>query len=213
MPVRSLNSSVLRWPHRDEVDIAVRDWARRLTLGNHNVRRVGYTGSYTRETWGVGSDVDIIIVVHENDRPFMERARSFDTTELPVPADVLVYVDEEWKEMAERRRAPHPVVWVDSAPSARNTLRTTGGPGSPAGAALWFDSEAPQKRSPRRDKTLQRRGAPIRSGCGTGPSIHQSTTSIRRVPLPPGSWSWSPVVGTRARSSQIPSPGSGNCVE
>ena len=113
MPVRSLNSSVLRWPNRHEVDIAVRDWARRLTQGNHNVRRVGYTGSYARETWGVGSDVDIIIIVHKNDRPFMERARSFDATELPVPADVLVYVDEEWKEMAERRRAPHPVVWVE----------------------------------------------------------------------------------------------------
>jgi hypothetical protein len=60
----------------------------------------------------VGSDVDIIIVLHNTDRPFMERARSFDATELPVPADVLVYVDEEWVQMVEGRRAPDPVIWV-----------------------------------------------------------------------------------------------------
>jgi uncharacterized protein len=113
MPVRSLNSSVLRWPNRHEVDLAVRKWARRLKQGNQNVSRVGYTGSYARETWGVGSDVDIIIVLHDTDLPFMERARSFDATELPVPADVLVYVDEEWVQMVEGRRAPDPVIWVE----------------------------------------------------------------------------------------------------
>ena len=112
MPVRSLTSSVLRWPNHREVDDAVREWARRLIRSNPDVSRVGYTGSYARGTWGVGSDVDLVVVVKGSDKPFIERARSFDATDLPVPADVLVYVEREWAEMSTGRRAPHPVVWV-----------------------------------------------------------------------------------------------------
>jgi predicted nucleotidyltransferase len=60
------------------------------------VRRIGYFGSYARGDWGVGSDVDLIVVVATAPEPFERRSLNWDTTELPVPADVFVYTAEEW---------------------------------------------------------------------------------------------------------------------
>ncbi|MGH2658543.1 MAG: nucleotidyltransferase domain-containing protein [Actinomycetota bacterium] len=87
MPVRSLRSSVLRWPDRDEVDRAVRAWAVDVAARDAVVRRVGYFGSYARGDWGVGSDVDVVVVAAESSQPFDRRPLAFDPTELPVPAD------------------------------------------------------------------------------------------------------------------------------
>lgn len=99
MPVRSLNSSVLTWPDAATVEAAVREWARSLADRHPDILRVGYFGSYARGDWGVGSDVDIVIVVEQSDVPFARRAAQWDTTSLPVPADVLVYTEEEWERL------------------------------------------------------------------------------------------------------------------
>lgn len=49
------------------------------------VVRVGDLGSYARGDWGVGSDLDLIIIVDQSDDPFERRAARWDATELPVP--------------------------------------------------------------------------------------------------------------------------------
>jgi uncharacterized protein len=97
MPVRSLTSSVMKWPDRDTVDRALRQWAEQLVTQEPAVRQVGYIGSYARGDWGVGSDVDIIVVVAHTTRPFERRSLSWDTAMLPVPADILVYTLDEWQ--------------------------------------------------------------------------------------------------------------------
>ncbi|RDV81830.1 nucleotidyltransferase domain-containing protein [Ammonifex thiophilus] len=99
MPVRSLRSPVLRWPDREEVDQAVRRWAREVAQARPEVVCIGYFGSYARGDWGVGSDLDLIIVVKESRLPFERRGVEWDTTQLPVPVDLLVYTEEEWKEL------------------------------------------------------------------------------------------------------------------
>ena len=104
MPVRSLTSSVLKWPNARAVDLAVRSWAARLAGERPDVVRIGYFGSYARGDWGVGSDVDLVIVLERSGQPFARRAAEWDTTELPVPADVLVYTEEEWQSLKEGGR-------------------------------------------------------------------------------------------------------------
>jgi predicted nucleotidyltransferase len=66
------------------------------------VRRIGYFGSYARGDWGVGSDLDLVIVVEAAQQPFERRSAEWDATELPVPADVLVYTQEEWHMLAQQ---------------------------------------------------------------------------------------------------------------
>lgn len=116
MPVRSLRSSVLRWPDRDDVDRAVRAWAADVAARDALVRRVGYFGSYARGDWGVGSDVDVVVVAAESSAPFERRSLAYDPTGLPVPADVMVYTAAEWERMSIEGGLPRTVagevVWV-----------------------------------------------------------------------------------------------------
>lgn len=121
MPVRSLHSSVFRWPNEQDVDRAMRQWAAEITQHDTNIRRVGYTGSYARGDWGVGSDLDVLIVVDESQQPFMQRALAWDTSDLPVPTDVMVYTQSEWVAMARQnsrfyREAARRAVWVYERP-------------------------------------------------------------------------------------------------
>ena len=63
MPVRSLNSSVFKWPDHATVDKAVRSWAQAEAKRHPELQRLGYFGSYARGDWGVGSDLDLVAVV------------------------------------------------------------------------------------------------------------------------------------------------------
>jgi hypothetical protein len=116
MPVRSLNSSVLKWPDADTVDRAVREWAAEVGHKRSEVLQIGYFGSYARGNWGVGSDLDLLIIVESSGSPFERRGLDWDVTGLPVPADVLVYTKHEWEAFGNRGRfysaAMREGVWV-----------------------------------------------------------------------------------------------------
>jgi hypothetical protein len=92
---------VLRWPDAETVVAALRRWAEGVAGEGSGVVRVGYFGSYARGDWGVGSDLDVVIVVDGTATPFERRATGWDATSLPVPADVLVYTADEWECLAE----------------------------------------------------------------------------------------------------------------
>ncbi len=117
MPVRSLDSSLLKWPDRATVDEALRRWANDAAARHPELLRVGYIGSYARGDWGVGSDLDVLIVIERSDEEFLNRGRTWDLTGLPVPADTLVYTGTELAELtaAAGRFAEmlkHERVWV-----------------------------------------------------------------------------------------------------
>ena len=96
MPVRSLTSCVLAWPSREAVERAARSWCREAVRGRTEVQRIGYFGSYAAGTAGVGSDLDLVVIVDRTDVPFVRRALEWDTSALPVPTDLLVYTADEW---------------------------------------------------------------------------------------------------------------------
>lgn len=116
MPVRSLNSPVLKWPRREQVDAAVRALAARLAASHPELVRFGYFGSYARGDWGPGSDLDLVAVVRRSQRPFAERALDFDLGKLPVSAELLVYTLQEWQAASSwgrfLRRVEKETVWV-----------------------------------------------------------------------------------------------------
>ncbi len=101
MPVRSLNSSVIRWPDAASVRRSLEAWAERAGAAHPELLAVGLFGSYARGNWGVGSDADVVLLVGRAARPFVERGRDWDLSSLPVPADVLVYEAAEWTKLTE----------------------------------------------------------------------------------------------------------------
>ena len=118
MPVRSSRSPILTWPQADQVAAALHDWGAGLLASRSDVEGVGCFGSYARGDWGVGSDLDVIVVVEASEEPPMRRGLAFDTiTDLPVPVDLLVYTRDEWDGLRAQtsgfaRRIVAEVVWV-----------------------------------------------------------------------------------------------------
>jgi uncharacterized protein len=102
MPVRSLNSSIMRWPDRESVDAAIRQWATPVD-DNPTVIAIGYFGSYARGDAGVGSDLDVLMIVTESDRAFEQRAIEWDLQAIPVPVEVLIYTRSEWQQLPEQQ--------------------------------------------------------------------------------------------------------------
>ena len=97
MPVRSLSSSVFKWPDAEQVVQALRKWAEQAARDRRGIMRIGYFGSYARNEEGVGSDLDVVVVVKSSEEPFERRSVKWDVSGLPVPADVLVYTEHEWR--------------------------------------------------------------------------------------------------------------------
>ena len=121
MPTRLLTSSVLKWPDAATVVRAARSWAAAAERAHPEVRRIGYAGSYARGDWGVGSDLDLVIVVRDAPPPPspLERALAFDAADLPVPADVLVFTESEWRAAtAAGRHLSRQTVWLTPAAAA-----------------------------------------------------------------------------------------------
>jgi Nucleotidyltransferase domain len=71
---------------------------------------VGYFGSHATGDRGVGSDVDLVDIVDATSDSVYRRARRYDTTSLPMPADLIVATEAEWGARAAAVRAE--VVWV-----------------------------------------------------------------------------------------------------
>ena len=104
MPVRSLTSSVLKWPDLKEVDISVKQWAKQQISQHPEVIKIGYYGSYARNDWSVGSDLDLIILVKDTEKPFNYRSLEWNVTDFPVPADLVIYTLDEWKALLKEGR-------------------------------------------------------------------------------------------------------------
>lgn len=105
MPKRSLNSSVFRWPAAGEVEAAARAWAREIARRDPTIRRIVCFGSLASGRWGVGSDLDIFVEVSSSDLDSAKRSLRYDTSGLPVQADVIVQTSDEVERMrAEGRR-------------------------------------------------------------------------------------------------------------
>ncbi|MGF1614151.1 MAG: nucleotidyltransferase domain-containing protein [Gammaproteobacteria bacterium] len=115
--MRSLTSSVLKWPTHSEVDAAARRWALSEAARHPEVQRIGYFGSYARGDWGVGSDLDLIAIVDTASEAFPDRPLSWSLTPLLIPAQILIYTRAEWQRLQGQgsrfaRDLKHDTVWI-----------------------------------------------------------------------------------------------------
>ena len=104
MPVRSLTSVVFRWPDRETVLAAARRWASALRKNEPSVRQVLCIGSYARGDWGVGSDVDLIVLLADCELSPAQRYEKLYPSGLPVQADLWVYTSAQWDLLRARAR-------------------------------------------------------------------------------------------------------------
>jgi uncharacterized protein len=117
MPVRSLSSSVIKWPDINAVREAIDLWAMKEVPKHSELLRLGYFGSYARGDWGVGSDLDLVAVVSRSSEAFDRRNVSWSLTPLPVPADLLIYTEEEWASLEGKgglfvRTLSRETIWI-----------------------------------------------------------------------------------------------------
>ena len=70
---------MIKWPNREEVDRAVREWIRTESARHAGLCRLAYFGSYARGDWGVGSDLDLIAVVDDASEPYERRTLELST--------------------------------------------------------------------------------------------------------------------------------------
>lgn len=87
------------------------------TLEVPGLLAVGVFGSYARGDWGVGSDLDLLIVLNSCALPFERRMALLPLESLPVPAEALVYALEEWCALPWRsprlaKTLEREVVWI-----------------------------------------------------------------------------------------------------
>jgi uncharacterized protein len=74
----------------------VRDYARDIRNGHPEVLSIRWFGSWVRGDAGVGSDVDLCIVVDRSDTPRRDRMMAFLPRVFPVGIDLFVYTREEF---------------------------------------------------------------------------------------------------------------------
>jgi hypothetical protein len=98
-----LNSSVIKWPDKETVLSAFEPWIQSLTQNRPDIVQIGYFGSYARGDWGVGSDLDVLIILDHSKLPFEKRNREWKVESLPVPSDLLIYTQEEWERMTTEK--------------------------------------------------------------------------------------------------------------
>lgn len=94
---------MLKWLDQAMVHKAAKTWVCALGRAHAEVQRIGYFGSYARGDWGVGSDLDVIIIMERSEVPYWQRSKMYDASNLPVPAELLVYTQHEWASLAEQR--------------------------------------------------------------------------------------------------------------
>jgi hypothetical protein len=58
-------------------------------------------GSYGRGDAGVGSDLDLVLILRECSEPIWQRLRQWQTGSLPLACDLLVYSLREWQTLPQ----------------------------------------------------------------------------------------------------------------
>ena len=92
---RSLSSVVVKSVDVVKVRRAVDEYAQRLFSTRPEVEEIIVFGSFAKETYAPGSDVDVLIVLSHSDRPFRDRIPVYLPGRFPAGLDLFPYTRDE----------------------------------------------------------------------------------------------------------------------
>jgi len=91
-----------KWPYETTVHEAVDRRAEDAARKRPGVKTVCYFGSQIWGNWGVGSDVDLLVIVDRSELPFGRRPAEWDNTKLRVPRHMVIYTQKVWSALEGR---------------------------------------------------------------------------------------------------------------
>jgi predicted nucleotidyltransferase len=92
----SSTSARVRYAEPERIRKAVHDYAREIRGTHPEVRSIRWFGSWVRGDAGVGSDVDLCIIVDHSDGPRRDRIMDFLPRVFPVGIDLFIYTAAEF---------------------------------------------------------------------------------------------------------------------
>jgi len=86
----------------DKVIERLKEFAKRKINENNNILAIILVGSLARGDYTAFSDADLVVIVKEDDRRFLDRITEFIDPTLGIDIDPMVYTLSEIKEMSKR---------------------------------------------------------------------------------------------------------------
>ena len=117
MRERSSNSVRIVFADKEGILLLLRDYAEQLRQTRSEVEKIGYFGSYATGTYGPASDVDLLVILRQSDKRFIDRIPDYLPTNLSVCCDVFPYSSDEVRRMQQEdspwiRHILDEVVWL-----------------------------------------------------------------------------------------------------
>lgn len=117
MPEKSSNFVKVVFADKKKVLRQLKDYAKKLKQTSPEVEKVGFFGSYATDTFGPASDVDLLIVLRNSSKRFLDRIPDYLPDNLSVSCDVFPYTNEEIEKMKQEstpwiRHVLKEVVWL-----------------------------------------------------------------------------------------------------
>jgi predicted nucleotidyltransferase len=100
MQEQSSNSVKVIFADKPKVLRGLKDCAAKLK-SRAEVEKVGLFGSYATDTYGPASDVDLLIILKESSKVFLDRIPDYIPGNLTVSCDVFPYTSEEIERMKQ----------------------------------------------------------------------------------------------------------------
>ena len=101
MPEKSSNSVKVVFADKNKILRQLADYTIKVKQSRPEVEKVGLFGSYATDTFGPASDVDLLIILRQNSKRFLDRIPDYLPENLSVSCDVFPYTNEEIEKMKQ----------------------------------------------------------------------------------------------------------------
>lgn len=114
---KSSNFVKVMFADKNKILHQLADYTIKVKQSRLEVEKIGLFGSYATDTFGPASDVDLLIILRQNSKRFLDRIPDYLPENLSVSCDVFPYTNEEIERMTQEgmpwiRHVLKEVVWL-----------------------------------------------------------------------------------------------------